>query len=109
MKENAFLLQAKKHLNMKIYIAGKITGIDLEEAKANFQVMEEHLTELGHEVVNPMKLPHDHDKSWNSYMKECIAALMGCDSIYLLPNYHQSKGAMLELYIVIAVGIKVYS
>ncbi len=94
---------------MKVYIAGQITGLDLEEAKANFQVMEEHLTEQGYEVVNPMKLPHDHDKSWESYMRECIGALMTCDGIYLLNNYNQSKGAMLELYIAIAVGIKVYS
>jgi hypothetical protein len=32
-------------------------------------------------------------------MKEDIKALCGCDSVYLLRNYADSKGALLELAI----------
>jgi len=68
---------------MKIYISGKISGIE-EEAFKIFEACEKELMEQGFEVVNPMKLTHHHDKSWESYMKECIEALLSCGSIYML-------------------------
>ena len=80
---------------MKIYIAGKITGME-EEAERLFQQAEDRLTEMGYEVVNPMKLPHDHDKQWLSYMIECLTALKECDAIFMLPNWMDSAGAGIE-------------
>ena len=81
---------------MKIYISGKITGMEVE-AKVLFQQAEDKLTSLGYEVVNPMKLPHEHDKEWISYMIECLIALKPCEGIYLIDNWIHSKGAQLEL------------
>lgn len=79
-----------------IYISGKISGMEVE-AKALFQNAEDKLTALGYEVVNPMKLPHEHDKRWISYMIECLKALKTCDGIYLIDNWNHSKGAQWEL------------
>lgn len=79
-----------------IYISGKITGIE-KEAVVLFQKAKKYLEGEGFKVVNPMELPDDHDKSWNSYMKVCLKALNGCDGIYMLNNYKDSKGALLEL------------
>ena len=81
---------------MKIYISGKITGMEVE-AKVLFQQAEDKLTAIGYEVVNPMKLPHEHDKEWMSYMIECLKALEPCDCIYLIDNWSHSKGAICEL------------
>jgi hypothetical protein len=54
---------------------------------------------LGYEPINPMKLNHQHDLTWEAYMKEDIKALCDCEAVYLLRNYSDSRGALLELAI----------
>ena len=83
----------------KVYIAGKITGME-EEAKVLFQQAENLLKEKGYTPINPFKLDHSHhDKSWESYMKVCLKALMDCDMIYPLDNHMHSRGAREEVSI----------
>ena len=88
---------------MKIYIRGKITGIE-ETAPQLFKAAEEFLKAKGYEVVNPMTINHDHDKSWLNYMKTDIIALMECDAIFMLENWEESKGALIENFNAIALG-----
>jgi hypothetical protein len=92
---------------MKIYISGKVTGIE-EEAVALFNAADRYLKQKGFETVNPMALPHSHDKSWHSYMKEDIKALCDCEAIYMLPNWTDSKGAIIEHSTATLLGLKVY-
>lgn len=92
--------------NTKVYILGKITGLDYKVAYGNFEMVEKALKAKGFAVVNPMKLPHNHDKSWESYMKECIPQLVQCDLVYKLDNWQQSKGARLEQAIAYNLKIK---
>ena len=83
----------------KIYLSGKITGMETE-AKYVFAAAEEKLKKEypDSKIINPMKLDHSqHDKSWEAYMKVCIIALCQCDMIAMLPNWQDSKGATLEL------------
>jgi hypothetical protein len=89
----------------KTYLCGAITKIGVEQAATNFERMEK-LIPKGYEVVNPMKLPHNHDKSWSSYMRECICELVKCDAIVIDSNWRESKGAMLEREIAIQLGLK---
>ena len=42
---------------MKIYIAGKITGLPLAEAYSKFETAEIMLQAIGYKTINPMKLP----------------------------------------------------
>lgn len=93
-------------MKKKAYISGKISGIE-DRAIELFEQAEKELIDLGFEPVNPMKLNYQHDLSWESYMKEDIKALCDCDSIYLLRNYSDSKGALLELAIATELKIKV--
>lgn len=90
----------------KIYISGKITGIEAE-APALFSAVENQLKQQGYEVVNPMLLSHNHDKSWESYMKEDIKAMCDCDSIFMLKNWAHSKGASVELNLARVLGLKI--
>ncbi len=76
------------------YICGPITGTTDYEEKFNAAVLE--VTRLGMQPVNPVILPHNHDKSWQSYMRECVAAMMNCDCIYILKGWNRSKGANIE-------------
>lgn len=90
----------------KIYISGKITGIE-NQAEQLFEKAENELTLKGYEVINPLKLNHQHDKSWHSYMKEDIKALCDCEEIFMLSNWAESKGATIERTIAMSLDIKV--
>lgn len=92
----------------KIYISGKITGLEEHEAFQMFDEVDTELTIKGFEVVNPMTIEHNHDKSWLNYMKTDIKALMECDAIYMLPNWTTSRGAKIERQLAIDLGMKVY-
>lgn len=92
---------------MKIYISGKITGIE-EEARALFAQAEAELRQKGFEPINPMALPHLHDKEWHSYMREDIKALCDCDGILLLHNWQDSPGARLEYTVAAGLGLDIY-
>jgi len=82
----------------KIYISGKITGIETE-APALFNKGVEEVELMGFEAVNPMAIDHDHDKTWQDYMRTDIKALCDCDAIYMLSNWRDSNGATIELQI----------
>jgi hypothetical protein len=97
-------MKTDRKINIKIngkqkpkycYISGKISGM-VEEAERLFQAAEAEVVALGYTPVNPIKLNHDHDLSWSSYMRVDIKALCGCDAIYLLGNWGESPGARIE-------------
>lgn len=77
---------------MKVYIAGKITG--LKGYKKLFSEAEKQLKLNGHKVMNPSILPNgfEHDE----YMKICYSMIDVCDAIYFLRNWSDSKGAIME-------------
>jgi hypothetical protein len=85
-------------MKKKAYISGKITGME-ERAKELFEQAEKEVIALGYEPINPMKLNHQHGLTWEAYMKEDIKALCDCEAVYLLRNYSDSRGALLELAI----------
>lgn len=80
---------------MKIYISGKISGIE-EIAPKLFCEAAYVLRKQGFEVVNPITINHDHDLSWESYMKADIKEMCDCQAIYMLSNWYNSKGAIIE-------------
>lgn len=97
----------KKKKATKIYISGKISGIE-SEAFELFLKAQYALQAKGYQVINPFFLPHEHDKSWHSYMKADIKALCDCDAIYMLGNWADSKGAIIENTIAMYLGLKVH-
>ncbi len=70
-----------------------------EEAAAMFAEAEIILLARGYNVVNPMRLPHQHDGSWHNYMREDIRELCHCNAIYMLPNWKDSAGAVIEYHL----------
>lgn len=87
---------------MKIYIAGAITGDP--EYKKKFKDAEKDLRLRGHDVVSPI---YHSGPTYKDYLIQGLAALSGCDAIYLLPDYTISPGAQLELRLATLLGIKV--
>ena len=89
-----------------IYIAGKISGME-KEAYELFEAAQIKLESKGYVVINPMKLPHNHDKTWQSYMRECIKELMGCDEIYMIENWGDSRGARFEWNLALELNFQI--
>ena len=94
---------------MKIYISGKVTGLDPVEARKKFIDAEMKLKQQGYEVINPyavnMMLPHD--TTWKQYMDVSIVLLNMCDAIYMLSDWLDSPGAMMEYNHAVSANKKV--
>lgn len=82
---------------MKIYIAGKITGLIKEEYTAKFLKAETELRAAGWDPVNPCKfgIP-DHTPSAKA-LETCLPKLEECQAIYMLHDWRDSLGAIVEL------------
>jgi hypothetical protein len=83
----------------KVYISGKVTGLPEAEYLENFMKAEMRLSKMGYTVVNPAKVNSmlPKDTTWEQYMLLSKVMVDMCDTIYMLSNYEDSKGALLEL------------
>jgi len=86
---------------MKVYIAGKITG--LENYKLEFEKAETFLKLQGHRVLNPSILPYPGFEH-HEYMHICFAMIDVCDAVFLLENWTTSDGAKMEIKYAIDKG-----
>lgn len=91
----------------RIYISGKITGLPIEVALTMFNNATDLFENNDWDVVNPMTLNHDHDLSWENYMRVDLIALLKCSHIYMLKNWHTSKGANIEYNLAKDLGLTV--
>lgn len=92
-------------LRYKIYIVGKVSGLPYKETFKKFLDIEEMLKKLGQEVVNPMRIVC-RGTDWQSAMRLCIPALYGCNAIYTLPDWIDSRGANVEYFNANVMGFK---
>lgn len=81
---------------MKIYISLPIIGHDhlatikrANEAKALVEA-------LGHEAITPFEANRGQKKPYPAYISADIEALLGCDAIYLLTGWSETRGCQLE-------------
>ena len=91
---------------MKIYISGPMTGMPDLNFPA-FNRAAEQLRAAGHDVVNPVEVNDGHSSEWADCMRNDIRALMDCDTVALLPGWHDSRGATLERHIAQELGMTV--
>jgi len=91
---------------MTIYISGKITGLPENEVKQKFESAYQKLKGTGI-IISPIHLKHNEAKTWEGYMKTCIKQLMECDTIYMLKDWKDSKGAITEYELAKLLKIKV--
>jgi hypothetical protein len=91
---------------MKLYIGGKITGDKNYQEK--FADAEKCLIDAGYEVVNPAKLCGT-DTRWFAAMRICVKAMMDCEGVAMLDDWDESKGAKIECFLALDVGMKLRS
>ena len=92
----------------KIYISGKITGLDLTEAMNLFNFAMHHITIQSrgkNKPVNPFYImPFFGIKTWFFYLINDLRVLRKCDSVYFLTNWSESRGARIEMVFAIIWG-----
>ncbi|MCZ2129289.1 MAG: DUF4406 domain-containing protein [Bacteroidia bacterium] len=100
-----------KQNKIRLYLAGKVTGLPEAEVEKKFTDAETIYTELGFHVINPVKLIKDdglHIGTWESIMKICLIMMLACDGVVLLHDWKDSKGAILERDIAKRLDIPIY-
>lgn len=93
----------------KIYISGKITGDSgyIEKFKtAEKEVRQQY---KGCEIINPAIILQAMPKSTSheEYMRISLCLLEMCDSIYMLPDWKESKGAYMEYNRALDMGYEI--
>lgn len=90
---------------IKIYIAGKVTGENPEQCAAKFRAAADALRAAGFEPVNPIEVVNNPQCAWSDAMRLCIAAMMDCKGVLLLPCHRASSGAQIEKRLATDVGM----
>lgn len=95
---------------MKIYIAGKITGIEAEAYELFLQA-ENAICHAGHVPLNPMKrVDQEPGRDYNEYLLDALRVMMlEADAVLFLDNWIDSKGARIEFAIANELDMTIYS
>lgn len=105
----------------RIYIAGKISGENPAATEEKFAAARNYLKEKYSQVIDPYQLikeknelivlsggrPWDDINDRQSILKFCIWNLMDCQAIYLLPDWQESRGALIEAQIAKALDMEI--
>ena len=95
---------------MKIYIAGKMTGMKDHNRQA-FNRADALFSALGFTVLNPARhipLVRPDRVSHDQYMMIAKAMLDACDAIYMLDGWQESVGATMEHGWAVNMGISIW-
>ena len=93
----------------KIQILGKISGMPYSYAKGLFDDAEcwLQLRYINGKIINPTKLCNKN-MLWFTCMFKCLYSIIFCaNSVYLLDNWKQSRGAKIELFIALLFNKKI--
>jgi len=82
---------------MKVYIAGKITGLNNDKIFSKFYKSRKQLKNKGYTVMSPAVLVFNGGFEHEDYMHICFAMIDICDAVYMQKDWQKSKGARMEL------------
>lgn len=87
----------------RIYISGKISGLDVAVCEEKFgKSWMEQFRLRQYFPVNPLKIkPLFGIKKWLFYMLSDIWVLLKCDAILLQPDWIDSRGSKIEVVVAI--------
>lgn len=92
---------------MRIYIAGKVTGLDYLQVRSTFKAAEASIKARGYKVTNPINFCGERWPWWLC-MVVCLSALLGCGAVAMLPGWESSRGANIERRFALALGKRVF-
>lgn len=102
---------------ISLYISGPIQGIARSTAKRNFREAAARLSQAGFAVMDPFDLdplcaegarhlrPEQHE--WECWVRGDLGPMLRCDGLAMLPGWERSRGAKLEQFVALQVGLRV--
>lgn len=88
-----------------VYIAGPMTGYEEYNFPA-FNAVADNLRAQGYTVYNPADHGLIEGAGWVDYLRFDINNLVKCESVFFLPGWSHSNGAMLEYDVAKRLGMK---
>lgn len=100
----------KNNKPFTVYISGQIKNLALDVAMSRFKAVQLEFEKRGLLVINPFEIEatfeHAKQENWVECMVIDIRELMtNCDAIYMLNNWHRSRGARIERIIAQELGL----
>lgn len=89
----------------KVFISGKVSGMDYQEACRKFYDASASLLRFGLTPVVPVDLCRAH-WSWCRCMAVCLWHLLWCSGFCQLDNWEDSRGARIEYRVAKLLGKK---
>jgi hypothetical protein len=89
---------------MKVYIAGRVSGLPYDQVKAKFSTAETMLRVADFEPVNPLGHVSCQAKPAEA-MKILIPLMLECDALLLLNDWEFSEGAQIEAQLARYAGL----
>ena len=87
---------------MKVYLSGKISGLSEKHCKAKFTIAKAavYFNHFPKMIYNPLEIKplFGIKKYWCFMAADLWTLIFKSDSIYLLDNWKDSKGAKIELF-----------
>lgn len=80
-----------------------------KDAYSIFEGIEKQLTDVGYEIINPLKLACTPKAKWYERMRIYIHSMMECDNMVLFGNYKRSKTCQFLISNAITVRMKIAS
>lgn len=92
----------------RLYLAGPMSGLP-ENNFPRFNRVAAHLRERGHEVFNPAENKDGGLRQSRAfYMRLDIPALIRSEGVVVLPDWHRSRGACLEVWLALDLGLPIF-
>ena len=97
---------------IRVYLSGPITGLPEEEYTRRFARAEQHYRTAGYEVVNPVTVGLELQKTnpqptYADYMAADLEAMRDCTHIALLEGWENSRGAQSEKREALKLGLEI--
>lgn len=102
-------------MRKKIYILGKVSGLEKSEVVKKFEFSASVLFGKGFTPVNPLTMVYKDKrvngifipKNYNDIIKECLIHLTTVDAIFLQKDYKTSKGSLFLLGVAKNIGLEI--
>lgn len=86
------------------YLSGPITNYP-NHNEEEFQTQAASLRKQGFRILNPCSWAHL--PTWAACLKRDIKRLMDCEGVFVLKGWEASRGAILEVFIAVVLGMPV--